>query len=150
MPDIYGPKFHLHEFLPAPNIFAAAFVHILTKLGILLLALSPVRWILDSLIPAPATGPDLAAAHVERQHFQAIGTPASIDGKPVKAQFLYEKSLYYCSAFMGVEAAAVILGSEDYPARKIGGGVLTSATLGMPYIEKLRKAGAVIDVGLID
>jgi short subunit dehydrogenase-like uncharacterized protein len=150
LPETYGPKFNLHEFLPAPNFFAAAFVHILTKLGILLLALPPVRWILNTLIPAAGTGPDLATAHVERQHFQAIGTPENPEGKPVKAQFLYEGSLYYCSAFMGVEAASVILGSEDYPARKIGGGVLTSATLGMPYVEKLRKVGAVIDVGLVD
>lgn len=148
--ELYGPKFHFHEFLPAPNFFAAVFIHILTKLGILLLALSPIRWIMKSLIPTPGTGPDLATADVERQHFQVIGTPANPEGKRIKGRFLYEGSLYYCSAFMGVEAASVVLGGEETPAHRIGGGILTSATLGMPYIEKLRAAGAQIDVELVD
>jgi len=150
MPEVYGPKFHLHEFLPAPGFLGAAFVHLLTKLGILLLALPPFRWILNSLIPAAGTGPDLATANVERQHFQAIGTASNPENKAAKAQFLYEGSLYYCSALMGVEAALAVLGSEEIPAHNIGGGILTPATLGMPYIKSLRRAGAVIDVALLD
>jgi len=150
LPEIYGPKFHLHESLPAPNFLAAVFVHILTKLGILLLALPPIRWIMKSLVPAAGTGPDLATADVERQQFLAIGTPANPEGKRAKAQFIYEGSLYYCSAFMGVQAALVILGNEDTPAQKIGGGILTPAMLGMPFIEGIRQAGAKIDVELLD
>lgn len=150
LPEIYGPDFHLHEYLPAPNFFTAAFVHIMTKIGILILALPLFRWLLKSLIPAPGTGPDLATAHVERQLCEAVGMPANSEGKSMKAHFLYEGSLYYCSAVMGIEAASVILGSEQVPAHQIGGGILTPATLGMPYIEKLRKAGAQIDVELLN
>lgn len=104
---------------------------------------------MNSLLPAPGTGPDLAKADVERQHFQAIGTPANPDGKKAKGRFLYEGSLYYCSAAMGVEAAVVILGDEKTPAHGIGGGILTPAMLGMPFVEKVREAGAKIDVELL-
>ena len=150
LPEIYGPQFQQHEYLPAANFFAAAFVQFLTKLGILLLSLSPFRRLMSSLLPAAGTGPDLAKAHVERQHFQAIGTPINVDGKKVKGRFLYEGSLYYCSAAMGVEAAVVLLGGEETPAHGIGGGVLTPAMLGMPFVEKVRKVGTEIEVELLD
>lgn len=58
---------------------------------------------------------------------------------------MYEGSLYYCSALMGVEAALSILGEKTY-AHEIGGGILTPATLGLPFIERLRSAGLKIQV----
>ena len=78
---------------------------------------------------------------MEKQTFCAIGSPAKAGGQKVKASFVYEGSLYGCSAFMGVEAASVILGNEITPAHVIRGGILTPALLGMPYVEKLRNAG---------
>jgi len=151
LPEIYGPAFNTHEYLPAPSFLGAAFVHFLTKLGIMLLSLAPFRALINSLLPAAGTGPDLAKAqHVERQHFQAIGTPANTEGKRAKGEFLYEGSLYWCSAAMGVEAAVVLLGDVETPARRIGGGILTPATLGMPFVEKMRAAGAKIEVELVD
>ena len=37
--------------------------------------------------------------------------------------------------------AAMSLLNDDSEAKKLGGGVLTPATLGAPYIERLQKAG---------
>ena len=143
LPEVYGPSFHLLEFVPASNFFTAVLVHVVTRLGQLMLALSPIRAVLRALIPAPGTGPDLAKAHVEKQTFRAIGKPANDAGTSVEASFSFDGSLYYCSAAMGVEAALVILGSEKSPCHDIGG-ILTPATLGMSYVERLRGMGAVV------
>jgi hypothetical protein len=67
MPQVYGPGFHLHEFIPVSNIFAAILVHMITRLGLLMLTFTPITALLKNLIPAPGTGLDLANAHVEKQ-----------------------------------------------------------------------------------
>lgn len=145
MPSIYGADFHFHEFLPVSNAFAAVFVHFLTRLGLLMLAFPPFRALFEMIIPVAGTGPDLASAHVERQEFHAVGIPSSSDGNKVEARFSYDGSLYYCSAAMGVEAALVILGEEKATAHEIGGGILTPATLGMPFVERLQHIGAKLE-----
>jgi hypothetical protein len=43
------------------------------------------------------------------------------------------------------EAAMVLLKDNDVPAKKLGGGVMTPATLGPPFIERLDKAGFKIE-----
>ena len=149
LPEVYGPRFHLQEFTPASNIFTAVLLHVITRLGQLMLALGPVRALLQLFIHAPGTGPDLAKTHVEKQTFRAIGNPANDTGNRVGASFSFDGSLYYCSAAMGVEAALVILGSEQSPCHDIGGGVLTPATLGMLFVERLREIGAVVETKML-
>jgi hypothetical protein len=82
--------------------------------------LPPFRWLLGKLLPTPGTGPDLSKAHVERQTFVAIGNLIAADGKKVIGTFVYEGSLYYCCAFMSVEAASVILGNVKTYAHILG------------------------------
>ena len=146
LPEAYGPAFHLHEFLPVPNIFSALLVHLFTRLGLFLLAIPPLRALLKMLIPPGSSGPDISKANIERQTFCALGNPASKEGKKVLALFRWNGSLYYCSAAMGVEAAMTVLGTERTPAHQIGGGILTPATLGMPFIERVRNMGATLEV----
>lgn len=148
LPEIYGYSFHTHEYLPISSGVSAVFVHVFTKLAIYLLAFPPLRWFLRSIIPTPGTGPDLAKANTEKQTFEAIGTPVSREGRQVKGKFVYEGSLYYCSAMMGVEAARVLLENDDahVPARQLGGGILTPATLGVRFVERLRDHGVVLGV----
>lgn len=142
MPNIYPLSFNFHEYLPSPSFAAAVLIHLLTKLAILLLALIPLRWLAYKLIPEPGSGPDLSTAHNERQEFVAVAQ--ATNGGLIRSRFFYGGSLYYCSAFMGVEAALVILGNEDTDAARMGGGILTPATLGAPFVERLRLAGAEI------
>jgi hypothetical protein len=149
LPEIYGPSFHLHEFLPVSNFFAAVLVHFLTRLGLLMVAFPPLRALIKLLIPPAGTGPDLVTANVERQVFRAVGTPANKNGKKVEACFRYDGSWYYCSAAMGVEAGLVILSDDKAPVHDIGGGILTPATLGMPFVERLRNIGAELEVKTI-
>lgn len=146
MPEIYGPDFNLHEYLPTTGAFAGVLAHLILRLVMLVVAFPPVQWLAAKyLIPASGTGPDLATADVERQEFLAIGAPSKSKGEQVSARYVYEGSLYYCSALMGVEAAMAVLEEKTY-AHEIGGGILTPATLGMPFIERLRNAGIQIEV----
>ncbi|OBT64338.1 hypothetical protein VE03_06742 [Pseudogymnoascus sp. 23342-1-I1] len=147
MPKIYGPDFNFHEYLPTTGPFAGVLAHLILRLVMLVISFPPVQWLAAKyLIPASGTGPDLAtAAESERQEFLAIGAPSKSEGGQVSARYVYEGSLYYCSALMGVEAALSILGDKTY-AHEIGGGILTPATLGLPFIERLRNAGIKIEV----
>ncbi|KFZ12071.1 hypothetical protein V501_04393 [Pseudogymnoascus sp. VKM F-4519 (FW-2642)] len=147
MPKIYGPDFNFHEYLPTTGPFAGIVAHLILRLVMLIVSFPPVQWLAAKyLIPASGTGPDLAtAATAERQEFVAIGSPPKSKGEQVSARYVYEGSLYYCSALMGVEAALSILGEKTY-AHDIGGGILTPATLGMPFVERLRNAGIKIEV----
>jgi short subunit dehydrogenase-like uncharacterized protein len=146
LPQVYGSGFHFHEFLPVQNLFAAVLVHFLTRFGLLMLAFPPLRTLFRCCIPRAGTGPDLATGHVEKQVFHAVGTQNNDGGAKMEAKFIYDGSLYYCSAAMGTEAALVILGSEKVAAHEIGGGILTPATLGMPFVERLRNMGARLEV----
>ena len=129
-----------------PNILTAVLIHLLTRLGVLLLAFPLFRWGLWKVIPTPGSGPDLTTANVEKQTFRAVGNPAAADGRKVEASFVYEGSLYGCSAFMAIEAALVILGGEETPVHRIGGGIMTPALLGVTFAEKLRKAGVKLTI----
>ncbi|KFY13564.1 hypothetical protein V491_06357 [Pseudogymnoascus sp. VKM F-3775] len=147
MPDVYGPDFNFHEYLPTTGPFAGVLTHLILRLVMLVIAFPPIQWLAAKyLIPASGTGPDLTtAADSERQEFVAIGAQSTSKGDKVSACYVYEGSLYYCSAAMGVEAALSILGEKTY-AHEIGGGILTPATLGMPFIERLRNVGIKIEV----
>jgi len=127
------------------TVFVAVFVHCITRLGQLMLAFPPLRALLKTLIPAPGIGLDLANADVEKQTFRAIGTSRDDGGSNVEASFSYDRSLYYCGAAMGVEAALVIFGMRRYRLM-IGGANLTPATLGMPLVERMRDMGVKLEV----
>ncbi|OBT51291.1 hypothetical protein VE04_06682 [Pseudogymnoascus sp. 24MN13] len=120
MPKIYGPDFNFHEYLPTTGPFAGIVAHLILRLVMLIVSFPPVQWLAAKyLIPASGTGPDLATAATSRSARS--------------------------SALMGVEAALSILGEKTY-AHDIGGGILTPATLGMPFVKRLRNAGIKIEV----
>ena len=59
--------------------------------------------------------------------------------------------MYYLTGVFLAEAAFVLLrGQEEIEARKLGGGVLTPATLGQPLIDRLQKAGLVLETSLLE
>ena len=43
----------------------------------------------------------------------------------------------------------LLRGPQDILAQKMGGGVLTPATLGQPFIDRLKEAGVSIDTELL-
>ena len=61
--------------------------------------------------------------------------------------------MYYMTGMLMAEAAMVLLrpesGKENW-AQKLRGGILTPATLGDPFVERLHKAGLKIEVDAVD
>jgi len=56
--------------------------------------------------------------------------------------------MYHLTGVFAAEAAITLL-RDDTLAHSIGGGVLTPATLGGAYIERLQKAGVKIDLRMM-
>lgn len=120
--QFYGKAFHFHEYLPVSNVLAALLVNFVTRPGVLLFALPPFRWLFAKVLPTPGTGPNLTTANKGRQEIKAVRTPADAGGEKVIGRIVYEGSLYFCSAFMGVEAAAVMLTGQRTATYGSGGG----------------------------
>jgi short subunit dehydrogenase-like uncharacterized protein len=61
------------------------------------------------------------------------------------AELKWKGSFYHLTGVFLAEAARAIL-REKTLAHKLGGGVLTPATLGDPFIDNLREAGLDLDI----
>ena len=61
----------------------------------------------------------------------------------------WDGNLYYLTGVLVVEAAGTLLYEQSIAARKLGGGVLTPATLGYTFIERIRKAGIGFETRII-
>ncbi|KAF2495603.1 hypothetical protein BU16DRAFT_572844 [Lophium mytilinum] len=153
-PEVYGPEFRFHEYMPVPNVFAAVFVHLLTKFGILVFAIPFVRMWLRKLSFEPGAGPEREVIRTkERAEYRVVGTAEGKNGGVARACFVYEGALVEVSAILAVEAGGVLIERSkeeegDGRSRVGKGGLLTPSTLGMPFVERLRKAGVKIEVEL--
>lgn len=56
--------------------------------------------------------------------------------------------MYYFTGLALAEAAMVVLRGGETEAKKLGGGILTPATLGDEYVERLGKVNTEIHVQL--
>ncbi len=60
----------------------------------------------------------------------------------------FEGSMYLLTGICLAEAA-VTIARDRTPAHEIGGGMLTPAMLGAPYLERLQKAGLKTEVRMM-
>ncbi|ORY62676.1 uncharacterized protein BCR38DRAFT_345954 [Pseudomassariella vexata] len=146
-PDLYGPDFTFREYQPASGMMGAILVHILTKLGILLLATPWFRAFLRWFSYEPGSGPDRETSRKkERMDFSAIGFLKGHRKPVAAARFTYNGALVDISAILAVEAAGTLLelnlDSNSSPLRPRG--MCTPSTLGMPFVERLRQVGVEI------
>ncbi|KAE9970872.1 hypothetical protein BLS_003834 [Venturia inaequalis] len=146
-PELYGPDFVYHEYLPVPNTFAAVVVQLLTKFGAFVLGLGVLRSLLRRLSFEPGSGPDLdAAREKESMDFQAVGIEIKTEIPLVRAQFSWKGSLTEISAILAAEASAVLLEKSKAQSEGEDFGILTPSTLGMPFVERLQDAGVRVTV----
>ena len=148
----YGPKFRFNEYMRSRNIFTGLAVKFALGLAGLLLALPPTRWLLAPLmkrfiIPSPGEGPTRESMKNDFMSYRGLGIAE--DGKQkVTAKLDTAHGGYGATAITLSAAAHVILRGrlEDTEAGRLGGGILTPATLGDQYVETLNKFGMKISV----
>ncbi|KAI9731256.1 MAG: hypothetical protein M1818_007881 [Claussenomyces sp. TS43310] len=147
----YGPRFYFEGLMRTRNVFTGIGTHLGLALMMLLLALSPVRWLAKKCVPLPS--PEAMEENVtnDRVELRGIAVPDTAGGKKTRAfcRASFEGGMYHFTALLLGEAALTIL-KDDVVAKKLGGGVLTPATLGQPFIDRLRKAGFVFELEMLD
>jgi short subunit dehydrogenase-like uncharacterized protein len=148
----YGPRFRFNEYMRASGILSGFLIKIgLATVG-LLLALPPTRWILAPLakkfiIPAPGQGPSKESMKSDFLSYRGVGVAEDGKGKVI-AKLDTAHGGYQATGLTLSAAAQVILRGrlEDTEAGRLGGGILTPATLGDQYVETLNDFGMKIRV----
>lgn len=148
----YGPRFRFNEYMRAKGLMRGILIKVaLASVG-LLLAIPPIRWILTPLIKkfiiqAPGQGPNKESMKGDFLSYKAFGVAE--DGKgQVGAKLDVAHGAYVATAMTLAAAANVILRGrlEETEAGRLGGGVLTPATLGDEYVKSLNEIGVKISI----
>jgi short subunit dehydrogenase-like uncharacterized protein len=146
----YGPKFRFNEYARAPNLFFGFAQKVVLTSVAVLLAIPVTRWLLEPLlkmvIPSPGQGPSKESMKKDFMHYRGVGSTE--DGKKVIANLEVAHGGYVATAMTLSAAAKVILRGrlEESEAGKLGGGILTPATLGDQYVKTLNEFGMKIRV----
>ncbi|KAK6341319.1 hypothetical protein TWF696_008398 [Orbilia brochopaga] len=158
----YGRAFAFTEYKRVKNVLEGvalwATIAVLS-VGVLL---APFRWIARRVITQPGSGPsqDFNAHRQGTLEWRAVGVADTNDGKGEKkvlGSFKYDEGdAYALTGLLIVEAALSVLDvqrqreagtlkEEECLAGRIGGGVLTPASLGEVFLRRLDKVGVKVD-----
>ncbi|KAF2789203.1 hypothetical protein K505DRAFT_313590 [Melanomma pulvis-pyrius CBS 109.77] len=151
----WGPKFRFMEYMRAKSLVSGALIRFGMALAGLFLAFPPSRWILSPLItkfviPAPGEGPSKEAQKGDFLNYRSVGVADTQKKEKVLGRLECAHGAYPATALTLAAAADVILRGNirATEAGKLGGGILTPATLGELYVEKLNAFGMKIEVGI--
>ncbi|KAF4437387.1 hypothetical protein F53441_13064 [Fusarium austroafricanum] len=143
---LYGQDFVFNEYNPATGFISAVLIHVVTKLGILLLALPWFRSFIREKSFDRGSGPDRTESRkVESGKWKAVGY---VGNKPVAlARFSYKGALVDMAAILAAEAAASMNDLEKSEASgAVKGGLLTPSTLGSTFVDRLLAVGFEVSV----
>ncbi|WP_432565185.1 saccharopine dehydrogenase family protein [Kineococcus sp. SYSU DK003] len=143
----YGPRLRYTEVMafsgPTAALQATAVTGVLAGLTALL-AVQPLRPLLDRLLPAPGTGPSQRTRRTGRFHLRLDARTQSGRRASVTIAAQGDPGYAATAVMLGQSALALALDGERLPARA---GVLTPATgIGNPLVDRLRRNGFTIDV----
>jgi short subunit dehydrogenase-like uncharacterized protein len=148
----YGPRFRFNEYMRASGLISGFLIKVaLASVG-LFLALPPTRWVLSPLIKnlviqAPGQGPSRESMKHDFMSYRGVGVAEDGKGK-VTGKLDVAHGGYVATAITLSAAAQVILRGrmETTEAGRLGGGMLTPATLGEEYVRTLNEFGMKIRV----
>ncbi|KAI9678926.1 MAG: hypothetical protein M1829_001911 [Trizodia sp. TS-e1964] len=166
--NFYGKKFHFEEYMQVRSLLVGVATKVLIGVAMLAVAvLPPLRWFLKKLIPAAGTGAEKEYVHSaslstppintarktkeERLEYHGIAIADLPSAKPQRGfvKVSYDGGLYYLTGVFLAEAAITILRDETLAKRR-GGGLLTPAFLGQPFVDRLAGVGFSIETKLLD
>ncbi|KAJ5813005.1 Saccharopine dehydrogenase / Homospermidine synthase [Penicillium robsamsonii] len=145
MPELYGPHFFFRQFLSVRNALIGVAIHIGFLVAISLLALPPVRWLVQKFVFAPGTGPRKEDSANDLLEYHAIATADNPSAQRVFGKITYHGGMYPFTGLLLAEAAMVILNEEEKIKKVSRGGIVTPATLGQEYVDRLEKVGCKIE-----
>lgn len=175
-PKFYGPHFDFSELMRARNLFTGVLLHLALVLLLILLSLKPVRWLLKKYLPMPtreAVENDVANSRFDLRGIALPDVPPGAETtKRAYCRVSYVGGAYHrkssshvacfekllapllmylqVTALLLSQAALTILKDDGIVAKKLGGGVLTPATLGQPFIDRVHEAGFKFELKLLD
>ena len=148
----YGPRFRFNEYMRAKSLVQGLVVKVAFGLAALFLTLPPTRWVLAPLfkrflLPEPGEGPTRESMKNDFMSYRGVGV-AEGSGQKVTAKLDCGHGGYVATAITLAAAANVILRGrlEETEAGRLGGGILTPATLGEQYVDTLNDFGIKINV----
>lgn len=147
---LYSSKFQYDEYMRVRNSVSGIAMHFAIAFAGLALVFPPVRWFLKKFLYAPGEGADKEATRHEYLEYHAVAT-ADQDGlhpRRAFAKLRWDGSLYYFTGVCLAEAAMVLLNDEKL-VQRLDGGLLTPATLGQPFIDRMINAGLVFEVEMM-
>ena len=147
---LYGPKFTFHEYMGVRNIAIGVVAHFALLFSSLAVTLPPVRWLAKKFFYTPGSGPTKEQSQREMLEYRAIATADQDAPNPKRAfaRLRWDGSLYYFTGVCLAEAAMVML-NDDELLRRLDGGILTPATLGQPFIDRMKNAGMIFEVEMM-
>ncbi|KAF4497171.1 saccharopine dehydrogenase [Fusarium agapanthi] len=139
-PNIYGQDLVYKEYSPATCLISALLMHMVTKLGISLLAVPWFRSFIRGKSFDRGSGPDRDESRkMESAERKAVGYVTGKKEQVALAEFSYKGALVDMAAILAVEAAATI--NQMNKSEATGAGLLTPSTLGLTFVDRLRAAG---------
>ena len=147
--SIYSETFSYREYLAAKNRFQGALAWATLMLRLIILLVPPLRRCLyhpSSFVSG--RGPSKLEGGKDGVTLRGIAQCESRDSKQIVGELQWSGSFYELTAILLAESARTILCADSTLAHRIGGGVLTPATLGRPLLGRMRKAGFKLDVVL--
>ena len=146
---LYGPNFTYHEYLSVRNTAIAVAVHFAFASVSLAVAIPPIRWLIKRYFYVPGGTPNHKTSN-EALEYRAVATADQGCPHPRRAfaRFRWDGSLYYFTGVCLAEAAMVILNDDDL-VQRLDGGILTPATLGQAFIDRMIRAGMKFEVEML-
>lgn len=128
------------------------FVHFSIITFFVLLLTRPFQWLAKKIVYAPGNGPrredsvdDFIEYHAVATEDKDAGTPKRVFGK-----LKYRGSLYKFTGVLLAEAALVIVKNEEKVKRVSGCGIVTPATLGQEFVDRLDKVGCEVETKVFE
>ncbi|KAM0105611.1 hypothetical protein ACP6JB_008795 [Aspergillus fumigatus] len=152
MPEFYGPLFYFRQFVKVRNALVGIIFHYAFIIGLCLLTLPPVRALVRQFVYDAGQGPRKEDSVNDRVEYRAVATADQKTAAPqrVFGKFKYEGSMYALTGLLLAEAAMVILEETERVKKVSRCGIVTPATLGQPFVDRLEKVGCHLETQVFD
>lgn len=147
--SFYGKKFNYSEWMRVRSTWMASLVHYAMGAFIASFYIPGMKWVYQKYVTQPGDGPKRDSTTNNDIRYKAIATPEDGSNKTGQVDFYYRGDLYYLTGVLVAEAAMTLLRGGDVLAKRLNG-MVTSATLEMEYVDRLRKAGVQLEAQILD